>query len=169
MVKNQPLIFMNHRSDDETFAVAVLYAELTAHYGDRSVFLSRKSLPPGTEFSQALLSAVKRSSMMLAVIGPRWITVAGNDGQRLLDRKTDWVRREITTAFRARVPVVPILLNGTSRLNPNMLPRSIRRLARLQEIRVRHDELRHDLDSLRQRLELIDPWLSRERQIQSPA
>jgi hypothetical protein len=55
-------------------------------------------------------AAVGACSVLLAVIGPRWLTVEGDSG-RQLDDPQDWVRLDIEAAIQRRVPIIPVLID----------------------------------------------------------
>jgi len=62
------------------------------------VELSRRA---GADFVELLLERVRQSRVMLAVIGVRWLEVAGQGGGRRIDDPADLVRRELAQAFAA--------------------------------------------------------------------
>jgi hypothetical protein len=146
MHRPHPLVFINYRDRDQPWAATMLDRELSRLLGNDAVFLDSKSLPFGLPFDESLLEAVRRSSVLLAVIGERWL--AHDDYQRLVDRRHDWVRREIAAAFVAGTIVIPVLVGDIPALIPDELPLSIRRLARCQALRLRHRDCGPDLDRL---------------------
>lgn len=147
MTHSDPLVFINYRDRDQPWAATMLDRELSRCLGGDAVFLDSKSLPFGTPFDESLLLAVRRSVVLLAVVGERWLEQNG-DGQRLIDRRQDWVRREIATAFAAGTTVIPVLVGDIPRISPDQLPPSIRRLARCQAMWLRHRDCGQDLDRL---------------------
>lgn len=88
---------------------------------------------------------MRTSQVLLAVIGPRWLTAAALTGGRALDRHDDWVRREISEAFVCGVTVIPVLVGAADRLTGAPLPADISALSRCQYLRLRHDDAEHDL------------------------
>lgn len=91
---------------------------------------------------------------MLAVIGRRWLTVPYPSGGYALNHPTDWVCREIAEAFSQETQVIPILINDTERLTNISLPKDVSRLAKCQYLRLRHDNLDHDLARICDEVEL---------------
>jgi hypothetical protein len=142
-----PFVFINYRNCDQPWAAVTLDRVLSRHFGDDLVFLASKSVPPGTMFDESLLAAVRHSTVLLVVIGDRWFATGG-DGQRLIDRRQDWVRLEIATAFAAARTVIPVLVGDVPRLSPELVPADIRQLARCQSVRLRHHHCRQDLAHL---------------------
>jgi hypothetical protein len=50
---------------------------------------------------------------MVVVIGPQWLNATDAEGNRRLDQPDDWVRREIETALRREILILPLLVNNT--------------------------------------------------------
>ena len=96
---------------------------------------------------------------MLALIGPQWLTMAGQDGRPLLADPGDWVRREIATALAAGRPVVPVLLENAPRLTQQDLPADIAPLACAEHRYLRSSDLAADLQMLREDLVKLIPGL----------
>ena len=67
---------------------------------------------------------------LLAVIGPTWLSIKDDAGQRRLDDPEDYVRLEIATALgRADVLVIPVLVGPTSMPAAADLPKPLASLA----------------------------------------
>ena len=71
------------------------------------------SVPFGTDFRAHIDTALGSCKVLLALIGPNWT------GKRLLlfspriFNSEDPVRVELETALRKKIPVIPVLLDGT--------------------------------------------------------
>ncbi|GGX08661.1 TIR domain-containing protein [Streptomyces noursei] len=123
-------VFINYRTGDGEKTAALIDQELSRRFGPQHVFRASRSIAPGDAYPDSLLAALRRSSLLLAVVGPGW----ANFSARLHDPE-DWVRREIEEAFACELPVVPILDGRkTNRLNKADLPPELERLADLQSI-----------------------------------
>jgi len=146
-------IFINFRALDEPGFAALLQRELSRAFGSNEVFYAGVTIRPGDDFQVRLLEGVRRAAVLLAVIGSRWLTTPHASGGRAIDRETDWIRREIAEAFASGVRVIPILIDDTDLLTEAPLPADISALSRCQFLRLRHNDLEHDLarivDSLR--------------------
>ena len=68
--------------------------------------------------------------MLLAVIGPRWLTIADAAGRRRLDNPDDFVRLEISTALKRKIRVIPLLVEGAAMPYSTDLPDDLKLLAR---------------------------------------
>jgi hypothetical protein len=120
-------VFINYRTGDGERIAALLERELSHRFGSEHIFRASKSIEPGTAFPRALITAVRRCSVLLAVIGDGW------SRRPELRNEEDWVRREILEAFECAIDVIPVLEGRkTERLNREHLPEPLRRLADVQ-------------------------------------
>ncbi|MFC9285916.1 toll/interleukin-1 receptor domain-containing protein [Streptomyces sp. NPDC057052] len=123
-------VFINYRTGDGDKTAALIDQELSRRFGRDRVFRASKSIAPGRGYPDALLAGVRRSSLLLAVVGPDWT----NFQARLRDPE-DWVRKEILEAFDCGIPVIPVLDGRkTDRLNKADLPDELAQLADLQSV-----------------------------------
>ena len=121
-------IFISYRRDDDPSAAGRLYDALSAKFGDDDVFMDLDTLEPGEDFWEVIKQALERADVQLAVIGRGWLTASDQSGERRLDDKEDFVRREIALALRVGVRVIPVLVNGAAMPAAKDLPSSIKRL-----------------------------------------
>ncbi len=164
-------VFISYRGEDSGSYGALLYVELSRWFGPDLVFVDSESLPAGSDFPDQLLARLRRCEVLLAVIGPRWLTAVGMDGQRRIDDPQDWVRRELAEAFAAGMTVIPVLADGATRPTPADLPADIAGLGRLQCRWLRHREATADLARVRTDLAAANPRLAaaaRRRAADSP-
>jgi hypothetical protein len=138
-------VFINYRGQDTHSYAALLYTELVRQFGEDSVFLDAESIPAGTDFVGELLGRVRSAWVVLAVIGPRWLTVTDPFGRRRIDDPDDWIRRELAEAFAAGTRVVPVLTDDAELPQEADLPPEIAALARCQARRLRRREPVADL------------------------
>jgi hypothetical protein len=96
-------IFLNYRTGDGEDTASLIYQELSRRFGRDQVFLASRSIPPGENYVRKLPTAVRDSKVLLAVIGPRWLTAVDKHGRNRLDDEDDWTRREILEAFEHKV------------------------------------------------------------------
>ncbi|MYU05028.1 TIR domain-containing protein [Streptomyces sp. SID8366] len=123
-------VFINYRTGDGDKTAALLDEELKRRFGRDRIFRASRSIHPGEAFPEKLLTTVRRTSLLLAVVGPDW----ANFHSRLNDPE-DWVRKEIEEAFACEALVVPILDGRkTNRLSKADLPDALARLADLQSV-----------------------------------
>jgi hypothetical protein len=140
-------VFISYRTGDEPFGAALIDTALCARLGPDAVFRAPRSIPPGENFADAILGAVRESSVLLAVIGPRWLGATGRDGEPRLRNPGDWVRRELLAAFHSGTRVVPVLLHANLP-QEHELPPPLARLGSNQYLRLHHRYAPADLARL---------------------
>jgi hypothetical protein len=146
-------IFINFRTGDQDMAAPFLRDYLERRFGEGVVFYSSRSIRIGDDFSIELREHASGCTVMLALIGPRWLTIAAADGRPLLASPDDWVRREIATALAAGRRVVPVLVGDAPRLTGrDGLPDDIAPLAGKEHCYLRRRSLDADLAALEEEL-----------------
>ncbi|HEX5119750.1 MAG TPA: hypothetical protein VFW65_31575 [Pseudonocardiaceae bacterium] len=106
-----------------------------------------------TSSPAALLDAVRHARVVLAVIGPDWLTATGSAGRRV-EHPDNWTHRELAAAFTAGVRVIPVLTEATTLPAAEALPADMRVLSARQAVRLRVRE--HDTDLARVIRELVE-------------
>ncbi|RMI34543.1 toll/interleukin-1 receptor domain-containing protein [Streptomyces triticirhizae] len=157
-----PDVFINYRTSDGKEIAYRVHEELTRRFGEGAAFLAAKSIPKGTDYAEALDRGVRRSEVLLALIGPRWLDEPDRNRPegRALDAEHDWVRREIEEAFACGLVVLPVLLGRRAeQLDAKRLPESIARLAECQYLRFELRTAEHDLKQIGDELARIVPRL----------
>lgn len=145
-------IFISYRSDDTGETASALARELGRIFGAESVFIDHLGLRAGTAFPDALLTAVSRATVVLAMIGRSWLTLQDRHGTRLLDLPEDWVRQELEHALSSAARTVPVYIEGASRLSAaafRSVP-SLQPLTELQGLDLRRRSWEPDLALLRE-------------------
>src|SRR3954467_14943786 len=143
-----PTVFVNYRRRDAPGSAGRLHDDLARRLGPDAVFRDVAMLP-GRDFVDEISAAADSCDVLLAVIGPRWLSMTGKDGRRRLDDPADYVRFEIETALRRDdVTVVPVLVEDAEMPSPAELPPSLRELARLNACSMRDASWEHDLGRL---------------------
>jgi TIR domain len=125
-----PLIFVNYRGTDQNWAVEFVHARMREAFGVDAVFKAGNSIPVGAKYPQILERQAVRCPVMLACIGPGWLTARRGE-VRDLDTQDDWVRREIALSLQAGNHVIPLLIGNHDQVaipRPDQLPKDIRTL-----------------------------------------
>lgn len=126
-------IFISYRRADASWPARWLTDKLVDQFGPGVVFQDVDSIRPGDDFAAEIVAAVGACSVLLAVIGPRWLTVEG-DGGRRIDDPQDWVRLEIETALSREIRVIPVLVDEAKMPSACELPPSLQSLAGKQPV-----------------------------------
>ena len=150
-------IFLSYRRKDAAYPAGWLFDRLVEHFGDGQVFKDVDSIELGDDFVQEITDAVTSCAVVLAVIGTRWLTVTGEQGQRRLDDPEDFVSLEIEAAFARGVRVIPVLVDGAQMPHVADLPTALAQLAHRQALELTSSRFGSDTARL---LEVLDKTLS---------
>ena len=124
-----PEIFLSYRRSDSAGSAGRLFDRLAEHFGSDQVFRDVDSIEAGENFEETIRDALRVATVVLIVIGPRWLEAQGKDGSRRVDDTNDYVRREIELALSSHVAIIPVRVEGASLPEPGSLPTSIKALA----------------------------------------
>ena len=135
-------IFISYRRMLDQGTAGRLYDRLERHYDRDCLFMDVDDIPLGIDFTAYLQEQVARCAIFLAVIGRGWLDAADR-----LHNEADFVRIEIDAALqRAKVPVIPVLIDGAQIPAAASLPPALRTLCRRNGIHLRHDSFAADVD-----------------------
>jgi len=142
-------IFICYRRDDSAWVTGRLYDRLVQRFGEGSVFKDIDSIPLGTNFKQHINSVLEQCSVVVVVIGDKWIDKRLNDPR-------DHVRIEIESALQRDIPVIPLLVQNATMPHEQSLPESLRELHYRNGIPINNDPHFHvDMNRLIKSLETI--------------
>ncbi len=122
-------IFVSYRREDTADATGRIFDRLQGHFGREKLFLDVDSVPFGVDFRDRLVEAIRASSVLLVVIGDRWMTATGQTGERRIHEEGDYVRAEIEAALENNLIVIPVLVGNAAMPAGEDLPPSVRNLA----------------------------------------
>jgi glycerophosphoryl diester phosphodiesterase len=130
-------VFINYRRQDTAWAARQLYDLLVAELGPDRVFKDVDDIEPGDDFVERIQSAVGSCEVLLALIGPQWLTFADAKGARRIDDPEDFVVLELETALnRDDVRVIPILVDNAKMPAPQEMPKGLAALTRRQAVEI---------------------------------
>jgi hypothetical protein len=141
-------VFISYRSDDTGETASRLCRELERVFGQETIFLDQERIGGGTNWPERLRVEVRRASVVLLLIGRRWLTIQDPEtGDRRLNVPEDWVRLEVEEAIQSGCQIVPILVEGARPLSHADLRtiESISGLADLHAMALRRREWDSDL------------------------
>jgi hypothetical protein len=148
-------VFISYRRREASGIAGRLYDRLAARFGDDQVFMDVDAVALGVDFTKVVTQAVSRCEVLLAVIGPDWLTATGDDGRRRLGDPDDLVRVEIAAALARDIPVIPILVSGAQLPRRQDLLENLASLPKRNGLSVRHESFRADADRLLAAIESI--------------
>jgi TIR domain len=137
-------IFISYRRADTADFTVALYNELCKHFQEDRLFKDINNIAPGMEFGHVLNGALDQAVVVLAVIGPEYIS---GSGARLFD-PADWVRQELAVSLQRGLRVVPILANGAELPTEAQLPPELHPLRKRQVARIDNQSFQYDVATL---------------------
>ncbi|MEW8155028.1 MAG: toll/interleukin-1 receptor domain-containing protein [Candidatus Thiodiazotropha endolucinida] len=145
---------MSYRREDSADVTGRIHDRLVEHFGESAVFMDVDDIPLGVDFTRYIDEKVGQCEVLLAVIGRDWLNATDEEGNRRLEQSGDYVRIELESALKRKIPVVPLLVRRASMPEANELPESIRDFAKRNGMQVRADpDFRTDCDRLIEGLE----------------
>src|SRR6059058_4543571 len=126
-------IAISYRRDDSSPVTGRLYDRLQAKFGPQNVFMDIDSIRPGVDFREQINDTISRADAVVAVIGRRWLGEQP-DGSRRIDDPNDFVRLEIASALKCKIPVIPVLVDDAPMPKQEKLPPDIEPLVYRQAL-----------------------------------
>jgi TIR domain len=141
-----PKIFISYRHEDADGHAHRIDEALAERFCRRNVFVDLNLRPSRLPWPEHIRRAVGTCDVLLAVIGPRWLTITN---QRKQAAGEDWVKLEITTALeRDDVLVIPVLVGGARMPDASDLPNELRGLAEREAEHLNPRSWDHDIERL---------------------
>jgi hypothetical protein len=142
-------IFINYRRGDEPGFALALYGRLEQSFAPEQLFMDVEGgIPAGHDFLHVLETQVAECDVLLALIGPGWLSAGDETGKRRLDNPSDFVRLEIESAMRLGRRVIPVLINKAEMPHAAQLPDTLKPLARRHAVRLTQERFRADVQGL---------------------
>src|SRR6516164_6707019 len=115
-------IFISYRREESRWSARSLCDRLTERFGRTQIFMDVDAIALGEDFLKAIEKRVGECDVLIAVIGAHWLTSKDEQGGRRLNNPEDFVRREIATALKREIRVIPVLMDGASMPRSTELP-----------------------------------------------
>jgi len=159
-------VFISYRRSGAKHSAYRLKDKLKQAFGADKVFIDLEDIDAGLPFADVIRDTIDRCSVILIVIGPKWLEMQDMRGSRRLDDVDDWVRQEIEAAMASDARVIPVLVDGAAELKVDEVPESLREFAGLQAMRLSEEEVywHFDVDRLIDRILAADPSLKPDDQ-----
>ncbi|MFD5178972.1 toll/interleukin-1 receptor domain-containing protein [Nocardia sp. NPDC058379] len=166
-------VFLSYRREDTQHVAGRLFDRLTDRLGADQVFMDIDSIEPGVDFTETVADAIGRCSVLLALVGKRWVSATDAEGRRRLDSPDDLVVAEIAAALARGIRVIPVLVDDAVMPRRAELPAAVEALAYRNAVRLRHESFRSDatilLDTLEKIVRSTPPLTERRGPTNSPA
>jgi hypothetical protein len=147
-------IFISYRRDDVPYLALAIYDRIEKAFGPDRTFIDVGSIRPGEDWEGSLEDALRRTGILVAVIGNRWLQADDKSPNRL-EEPNDWVRREIEAALERGVRLLPVLADGALLPATHELPGSLHGLARRQAFEIKQSTSGSDMGHLLAAIERI--------------
>ncbi|MFA5922407.1 MAG: toll/interleukin-1 receptor domain-containing protein [Methylococcaceae bacterium] len=97
-------IYLSYRRDDDTAYITKLADELHHYFGEDSLWMADQKMQSGPAFDAWLRRTIKQTSVMLVVMGPRWLSPTSSE----------WVHvnAEVKAALESNIFLIPVLVGG---------------------------------------------------------
>jgi pterin-4a-carbinolamine dehydratase len=154
MSRRTPSLFISYRRADTQSVARQLHSYFAARFGSHRVFMDRVEIRGGDDLNTRIDRALKDATIVIAVIGPDWLTLRGEGRVPRLQLEDDWVRRELRTALRERKKLIPLYVDDALPIqDKRRLPADLSRLARIRGVKLEHDHWEDGLEKLANLLE----------------
>jgi len=152
-------IFISYRRDDERSVVGRLLSALQLSFASEQLFADADPVAPGDDVVRTLNTRISRSKVLVAIIGPRWLSASDTRGAGRLDNPVDVVRVAIEAALRQGKRIIPVLVGDAEMPTAEQLPESLRPLATLSPLRIGSTNVQADCQGLVRTLtDLVGRW-----------
>jgi hypothetical protein len=148
-------IFISYRRQDSAGYAGRLFDRLASRFGQSNIFMDIDAIELGVDFVQTIQEAVGSCDVLLAVIGPSWLTVTNANGNSRLSDQNDFVRVEVLTALQRDIRVIPLLVQGAHMPSEKDLPAELSAFARRNGMGIEHASFDSDVNLLVTKLEKI--------------
>jgi TIR domain len=143
-----PKVFISYRREDTAAHAGRLYDAMVARFGQGNVFMD-VDMAPGVDFVERITEAVAGTHVLIVVMGPRWATVADEQGRPRIADPEDFVRLEVETALkRPDVTPIPVLVAGARVPNRDDLPPEVQSITRRNAIELSDGRWGYDVGRL---------------------
>jgi hypothetical protein len=108
--------------DDTSFLAGRLYERLLEHFPQDKIFMELDRVAHGEDLVKTIEKAIESSDILIVVIGKQWLV---SD----LENLHDCVHLELAAAFKRKIPVIPVAVEGASMPRHDDLPDDVKELA----------------------------------------
>ena len=141
-------ILVCYRREDSAAYAGRLADRLRQSFGAENVFVDVDTIQPGQDFVESIDAFVGSCDALVAVIGRTWLSGSDATGRRRLDNPDDFVRREIATALRRGIRVIPALVGDARMPIASDLPDDLSTLVRRHALEISDASFHHDANRL---------------------
>jgi hypothetical protein len=141
-------LFISYRRSDARGVAGRLSDTLGAYFGDDRVFRDIENIAGGADFGDVIKQNLQTADAVIVLIGPDWLSVQNEAGQRRLDDPQDWVAEEIAAAIQMQKPIFPVLVEGAPMPRAEELPDRLKPLTRYNALSISDNRWKSDVQRL---------------------
>ena len=99
------------------------------------MFLDRSDIAGGDNWRERIEASLSKAKVVLAIIGPTWLTAAGEFGFPLIHEEDDVLAYEFSVGLHhGGIVTIPLYIHGTNPLPERAFPKKLADLAQKQWI-----------------------------------
>ena len=144
----KPTVFINYRREDAASEAARIRDAIETRLGKASAFMDVRDIKPGAVWPKEIIDALNHATVVIAVIGTKWLAVKNEHERRRIDLPEDWVRQELETAIVSEKKLIPIYVQGASPLSKVALLECIQAICDCQKVSIREESWESDIQLL---------------------
>jgi formylglycine-generating enzyme required for sulfatase activity len=147
-------IFISYRraEDNKSNIVWTIHEKLSQAFGSDHVFRDTKGIHAGDKWRSVLDREARSCKVMVVVIGPDWVNLRNDDGQKRLFDEEDITRWEVETGLkRSReegITLIPVRVLGAQIPQKEELPQSLWQLFDFQWRELQNSHFDVDMEQL---------------------
>jgi len=125
--RRQTKIVISYRCADTDAIAGRIRDKLANYFGESSIFMDIDSIAFGVDFRREILKALSNTNLLIVVMGQKWVGAARGLHRKIMD-EADPVRIEVEIALQGKVPIIPVLVQGSKMPKEGELPASLHEL-----------------------------------------
>jgi hypothetical protein len=148
-------IFISYRKEDSGDCINDLRMKLKSLMPDDRFYLDVHGIYPSDRLQAKLDKQVRMADVLLAVMGPQWLTCKSDTGRQRLHDPADHLRRKLHTALASDMKVLPVLVHGARMPDKGELPDDLQKLAVLPACSLDDGEFDSGIDELHRQVQKL--------------
>lgn len=130
-------VFVSYRRDDSSWATQNLLRRLREEFGADAIFADIDGIEPGLDFRDVLEDQLSNCSVLIVVVGEKWINAKDDTGKQRLSDKNDWVRVELEKGLENQsARVIPLVIRPASMPKEGEVPPELSDFCYMQEVAI---------------------------------
>lgn len=148
-----PKIFVSYRREDSGPIARRLADNLSRAFGPDALFPDTDTIRLTQNWKLEIDQALEESTVLIVVIGSRWLFLQDAFGRRRIDIADDWVRAEIMAGIKNQKKLLPVLVSGAGLPSAEALPDCLLPLLDSQAYKLNDEYWERDTSYLIERFE----------------